>query len=397
MHFALQQLITRKAMTLALCLVPCFATATITETFYQHIDVIRDSNGNIDMLKIKSQNPIDFHQFTNQFFSAAIRFQTQQKSFQSLTPPTFAADLGLSPAEQSEIEKQAELAMRNTDFRAIYQSAQFQNVINAFDAKLKGSVFEFATIASLHDSSFFYRAQWRADLIKWAADIAGNFPGVGVASYLFEKAIDDLLDRRSYYQNMTLHFLQEAGPSSLGIGEDEAALIRSSLYEANLDWYNFGSHHDAQKDWVGFGQKAYQEDLKTCQDRLAGHRNRYTSVGTPVDFAFYPVTRKGHDYMINVRDRSSKINGSPSLAYVPADPHLLRNQRLGYELFLFGLNLAPIAMPVQMAASWAIKASFIPQIHSEGALFAHYETEGNGQAARTLVEQTVNLFLMSDF
>jgi len=255
-------------------------------------------------------------------------------------------------------------------------------------------------IAELNNSTFFYAATWRQNLFDWALDavktVGASNPVINAVTYIFQAAIDELVQRRTFYQNYTLHYLVTYSPADLGLSDSDANLILSSLYESRIQFYDIVTSQKAQAGWATFGTGSLNQDSTNSAQRLADNAGNYQSIGNGYDFIFYPVTTNGDTWIINCRDPLTLGSDLPSIAYDSQNPTLVRNVRIAYQVFLLGLNIAPITGIVQAAVTWYIHTQFDPQIGSEGALMASFELAGNTAGVSTVVQQSVNPWLLAD-
>lgn len=372
-------------------------TATSFATYVTFHRVQR--TGSIDSLRIRNDRPFSFREFAKRILHSVRKFHGD---------PTLTHDVSRLLQEelqgeslnlqQQELLADALTAIEKTDFDKIERDPKFQKLIGVYDEKLAERFLEQNVIAQLYDPKFFYNSQWRKTLMEWAIAIAqtvGGFtPGVNLAIYMFEKALDDLITRRAFYQNFTLYHLLAFRAADLGLTATEARLALSSIYEAQLTWYQGKTSDQAQRNWKDFGAIRMTKDRATCDARLARYRAEYEPVGAPLNFVFYPATHSSHAVIINTRNARSKIDHRPSLALHLSKPTHLRNVRSAFELVLLGLNLAPVPGPAQAVFRWFLESHYIPQIRSEGALFAHLESSGAKARARTVIKQSVNPFLL---
>jgi hypothetical protein len=273
-------------------------------------------------------------------------------------------------------------------------------LVKKLGVRLDQTFLEQDVIADLNDSTFFYRATWRKNILDWAVDAIGlgglSGPAVSLITYLFQTAIDDLLQRRAFYQNYTLHYLLSFSPHDLGLKKSEVNSILSSLYEARIEFYDILESQKAQSDWAHFGTNSMKQDSDDSARRLADNASNYQSIGSPYDFIFYPVRTRNGSLIENFRDPLGFGSTLPSLAFDNQNPTGIRDLRIAEQVFLLAINVAPITSLVQSVVTWLVRSQFAPQIESEGALMAEFELTGDSSRMNAVVDQSVNPWLLTD-
>jgi hypothetical protein len=183
----------------------------------------------------------------------------------------------------------------------------------------------------------------------------------------------------------------------LGLTAQEAAYIRSSLYEGQIKWYDFKAMDKAKKNWANYGNESFATSLKNTAKRVKKYSGKFDSFGQQVSFAFAPAEDKGVKYMMNLVDKKSKLQGELSTGFNFNSPTKIMQFRQQMQLVHFAIQFLTIPGFIKGQISGLVSSYYSHQKQTEGNLYAHFVSEGMITESRILLAQTNNPFLTREW
>jgi hypothetical protein len=284
------------------------------------------------------------------------------------------------------------------DIDGIFNSPEFKEVIGAYEKKLSDAIsyIDPTLIAKPDNTRFFYKRHVTYQAVKWALDFAkkrlSTVPLLNTASYVLVEVERMVRERRLYHQNMLLHYLEMYPESELGLTKSEADRVFSSIYEAQIPWFAKWESDAANANWRKYGTDKFYTGFRGATTRLRSQRYRYSSMDKRLNYAFQEVVDNGEDQIVNLIDNEAMFWNKPAVAYVVNNPNKVARKRMILQLAGLGVSFLPLPNFIKDLASKYMKSHYEKQKITEGALFAHFEIQGNREMLQDLKKQYMNPF-----
>jgi hypothetical protein len=153
----------------------------------------------------------------------------------------------------------------------------------------------------------------------------------------------------------------------------------------------------AKANWALYGVQSFENAKKDTAKRVKKYSGDFDVFGAQHSYAFASVEHKGQKYVMNLKDKKSKLQGELSTAYDFSSPTKILQFRQQMQLVQFATQLLPIPGFIKGQLSSLISSYFRRQKQTEGNLFAHFVSEGMVTESRILLAQTNNPFLARDW
>lgn len=284
------------------------------------------------------------------------------------------------------------------DIEAVFSHPEFKAVLTQFESKLREAFLRLdpQVIAAPQTSNFFYTKRVTYQVVKWALDFAkdrlSSVPILNTASYIIVEAERMIRERRTFHQNILLHYFESSSAEELGMSEEEMNAVLSSVYESRIPWFAFWESRAAGERWNRYGVDKFYTDFRYASSNLRRYRRAYDRVGERYNFAFQEIEHEGERMIVNLVNSNYLFDGSPSVAYSFDRPERLAMKRSLLVLGGLGVSFLPFPQFLKDMAETVIKSFYDEHRITEGALFAFFETERNREALEILKLQYLNPF-----
>ncbi len=289
-------------------------------------------------------------------------------------------------------------SLQGVDFEKVFTHPQFQKLMGQYEARINQELDKIGlvTLAAPNSPKWFYKRQAMYEItmsfLKLAKSQLGEVPVLNTAMFILKEAERMIRERRSFHQNMLMHYLQNFKPAELGMSEQEVALTLSSMYESRITWYAFWEANAAAQDWTGYGSKKFGAAMAQASARMAQHQMDFDSVGARLNFAFQEGVQKGKKVIINLFDKKNMLSSKQSIAFYYDQPKLVARQRTLLQLGQLGLSFVSLPQFAKDMANNYFKSMYDNQRLTEGALVGYFESRGNNAMAGQFIRQNVNPF-----
>jgi len=288
--------------------------------------------------------------------------------------------------------------LKTLDVDYIFNHPKFKEVLARFEDKLDTEMAKLGlvVIARPYEAKFFFQRNLTYNIVKMALEFAaqqlGEVPVLNTAIYVIKEAERLFRERRTFHQNMLLHYLENFSEEDLGLTHEEANLVWSSIYESRITWYAFWDSNAAEANWDKFGTARFFQYMRMANTRFRDNRGNYTSIGKRVNFAFQDAVIKDKNVIINLFDKKNMFSRMESVAYYYDNPARVKTQRLLLQLGQLGLSFVSLPQFIKDFANSYMKSYYDQQRLTEGALIGYLESRGNTDFARSFLSQNVNPF-----
>lgn len=284
------------------------------------------------------------------------------------------------------------------DVEEIFNDPQFQEVISKFENRVGNALDKINpnVLARLDNPQFFYHKRATYQALKWALDFAkrrlSSVPMLNTASYVLVEVEKMIRERRTFHQNIMLHYMERFKPAELGLTQKEGDLIFSSIYESKIDWFNIWESRAAQANWTGYGLDKFYQQFRLASNRLRDYRHSTDVLGERYNFAFQEAEVEGKHVILNLMQTEAMFKSAPATAYSFDEPKKVMRKRVALMLSDLGLSFVPLPQFVKDIASSYLKSQYEQHRITEGALFAHFEIQNEREMLRNLMIQYLNPF-----
>lgn len=372
-----------------------YSTAWTTEVI-NRIDVIRSANGEIDKVVLLK------HGKTPSVEEILKGFLQQIKDTQAqIRAGLFDTQLEASdwPEEfKSEAQRSISL-LKQHDLKEVLDNVDVKKALKmVFDAaNFEGH--NFRILAVPNDPKYFDSNERLFKIVRQASSLIklamGSTLGLGVALYLVQYTFDMILERRNFYQNYFMHYLDRVEPESLGLTSLEIQKIKSSIFESRISWWDFWQRAAARRAWDDYGHTQHLDDLITANQRREDRSADLTTWGNPLGFAFHDGEKEGRTRVVNLITKQSRVSKKLSLAVQMDNLTKVRNLRLFFFVLQLGVRFAPVPA-VSTVFNFFMNSLYVPQRQLEGALYGYYLDTGAIDMARVITNQTINPFVIAE-
>jgi hypothetical protein len=223
-------------------------------------------------------------------------------------------------------------------------------------------------LANLNRPHFYLYRRLPAIATSLGQSIVRQFfplnPALRTLHFVVERFVHQLTAIRTREQYMLLHWI-ESLPGHGGFEEREVALIRSSIYEAHIQWFSFWEYWRARRQWLHYGTRQFQKREASYSAKI---KRYYGSKNTErLNFAFF---RLPDQRIYNASTPPWLLSKRPSLAFDPEHPKGVRHYRSMMELASVGFNLLPLPSSLLYVGNQILLSTYMPQQNTEGAMHA---------------------------
>ena len=191
---------------------------------------------------------------------------------------------------------------------------------------------------------------------------------------------------------MLLHYLEQVPEDQLGLSHEEVNHIMSSIYESRIPWYAFWESNAAVANWDQFGTNKFFTDIRTYNNRFRRMSSTFDQVGKRLNYAFQDVNREGEKVAVNLFNTQHMFSRDLSVAYNYDNPGKTVRTRMVVQLAELGLSFVPLPSFIKGLAEDFLQSFYKQQVLIEGALYGHFEINGDQDALRMMKIQILNPF-----
>jgi hypothetical protein len=384
-----------------------WATNLDPAPFFKRFEQMKDAKGNVSMIVLRRgevqfsvsaiveeiRKDLEFAQ-RNQLaaypqFESVAREMTAGGDFSDMTP------------EQKELAQRSYDQLMKLNIPATFDNPKFKDVMKRFENKVKQQLIGHRVMANLQDPKYFYTRAVTYKLASFGFDLVrkylDNVPVINIATMVIDRAVASIQERRLFHQNMLLFYLERFPANQLQMSAEEVDFVKSSIYESRIPWFLYPESQKARQTWRWYGSDYFGYYRQQSDITLEKNLTRYESIGERICFSFQIVTEKGQMKVINLVDSKFIMSPLPADSYFFNDPKKVERQRRLLRLAQLGLQFVPVPSFVKNVFNTFLNSMYVNQEKTEGALFGYFESAGQTVQAATVVRQTLNPFLRSDF
>ncbi len=288
--------------------------------------------------------------------------------------------------------------LQKIDVEYVFNHPEFLKVVAKLEDKINAEMAKLGlvTLAQTQDSKYFYTRNVSYMIVKsileFAAQRLGEIPVLNTAVYVIKEAERLFRERRTFHQNMLMHYLEKFSLEELQLTKEERQLIWSSIYESRISWMAFWESDAAVSNWQGFGATRFSQNMSLATQRFTQNRRNYDSVGPRTNYAFQEATIKGQPVILNLFDTKNMFSSKESIAHYFDAPAKVKRQRQVLQLGQLGLSFISMPQFIKDLANSYMKSHYEAQRLTEGSLVAYFESINDSVMSKHMVKQNVNPF-----
>lgn len=374
-----------------------FAPTAYGAELLEKIKIERSPNGAIEKVVLaKGNSPFSSEDLLNNFLRD---IETTQAL---MTSPGFLndnVDIKEWPKEHRTEAKKSLTLLKEHDLKQILENPEVKKVLKDVFESANLEIHNFRVLAVPEDSKYFAKNEMLLKLIRQFSGLMktalGNSFGVSIALYLVQYSFDMIIERRNFYQNYLLYYLDTYGSEGLGVTEAEVQKIKSSIFESRIKWYQFWELIRAQKTWDEYGYNNHLDDVIAAEKRKNSRAGDLNTWGSQMGFGFNAGEKKSTSVVVNLINSQNVVSKKLSLAFDADHPRKILTLRLVYFVLQLGLRFAPVPA-VSSVFDFFVNSLYVPQRQLEGALYGYYQDKNSTDLARIIADQTINPFIIAE-
>ena len=285
------------------------------------------------------------------------------------------------------------------DVDVLFDRSQFKEFLRRFERDILDNLrfLGLNVVARPQDSKFFFKRAVSYQIVHNGLTLAKRFfsdvPLLNLATFIVSHYESLVRTRRSYHQNMLLHYLENFSSEDLGLSQQEVAQTLSSVYESRISWLGFNESKRAKAEWESYGQQQFYNGWRQNYRRLLRHSSFYVPLGERLNFAFQEGEFEDQKVILNLQDKVHMFSDRPAIAYYYDAPKRVGRRRALYLAAQVGLILAPIPGFVRQGIDGFLDSLYEQHSLTEGALAAYFVSQGEEEIKEYLFNQSLNPFL----
>ncbi len=258
-------------------------------------------------------------------------------------------------------------------------SEELKKFLAELDERLAISMKKFnpQALARPNSPKYFHKMNSTKDLIIWAINKAESslsmVPYIGVVISLIEYVDENFQNRRYFHQNKLLYYLENYSAQELGLTAIQIAKIKTSIYESRLAWKDFSELRKMTRAWDTYGTSRYQGQYQAHSAVYSANSSRYSTNALRIGFATQEVVKDGVQIIINLKDKVSRYQSTPSTAFYYANPTRVYRVRTLIRLTKAGLEMISIPGFLKKEATKYLNSLYKNQMVTEGELVGYFQ------------------------
>ncbi len=280
----------------------------------------------------------------------------------------------------------------------VMQEDDVKFVLNEFQKKLneKLTFLDISILANPSEARFFYVRSVTYEAVIFALNLAkkkfASVPILNVVSYIIVETEKLIRERRTFHQNMLLHYLENYPEADLKLTHDEVNLIMSSIYESRISWMNILESNAAARNWSKYGVDKFFTSVRAGNTQMRTYTHIYDEVSDKINYAFQKTTYKGKKVIVNLVNSQNSFSAKPAISYYFDDPNRVIRTRQIIQIALLGMNIIPIPNFIKGQVTNFLDSMYKEHKLTEGALFAYFESQKDAKTLQLIRLAQVNPF-----
>jgi hypothetical protein len=255
-------------------------------------------------------------------------------------------------------------------------------------------------LANLEDPRFFYKRRVKYELTQLALDfVHGVFldvPVLHMARFIVRRIQWMMLEQIHFHQSMVIYYLEHFTPSQLGLTQSEANRLLSSIYEYRIHILKVRLSINASNNWEQFGLRFFQHESYIAERNIkAWSKEMGLREVEALSFGFVRATDERGLKIYHTQVPVHLFGKRPALAFDYEKPDRIRKMRAVLNMAGLALGFIPIPAPLIKDGIYLfLESLYIDQVRLEGALVAHFESQGDLEMMRRIYAQRANYYIL---
>lgn len=378
-----------------------FCWATAIRTFENTFKIERSSDGKLERITLKKlpQNNLIEADFMQSFVDDLVKSQEEVRYHGTANFIETEMELSEWPSKVKKDQEQINEVLKRVSVEPTLKHPKLKEALSLLASESQNDEFNFRVIAVPNNPTYFSSNETALKLVVRASGIitlvAGGSFGVSAGIFMVQAAFDMILERRTYFQNYFLYHLERYGPEKYGLTKAEAELVKSSIYESRIRFWDMWEKNKARVDWDKYGHNKYLDQVIEADKRRKNDSGELSVWGNRLGFAFNSGESSGYKRIVNLFNPRSLFSKKSSHGYEFQSPTKLRTKRLLYFLSQLAVRLSPVPV-VSGVYNHFVESLYVPQRQTEGGLYAYFCDNGAEHEAGVVVQQSVNPFVITE-
>ncbi|MFZ4714378.1 MAG: hypothetical protein ACOYL6_11720 [Bacteriovoracaceae bacterium] len=394
-------------LALTISISPAFASSQLTaDGFHKRFQLVRNDQGELleirdrtidtkfslkPYLKQIKENLISMRDYINEH---------KDDSVVNDEVDSILADLNSDGEMKNSLNEKAIKDSVNVigylDVDGLMAAIQKPDVLAQYESRLtqEMSSLSLNSVANLRDSRYFYKRAVTYKVVTWALDYAkkhfSQIPLLNTVSYVIVEVEKMIRERRTFHQNMLLHYFENFSEKELGMTKEEVDLAFSSIYESRIAWSNPMESSNAVKSWKTYGTNIFFSGVRAANTKVRNMSEMGTDVKARYNYAFLEVMDNGERVVLNLFNNKHMFSFKPAIAYNYAKPMKVKRTRQILSLAQIGISFIPVSDGIKNFVNQFIDSTKENQALTEGALIGYFESNGNTEMYTNIKSQILN-------
>lgn len=295
-----------------------------------------------------------------------------------------------------QVVRDAVYTIPSLEVEDLMKAIQDHNMMEVYENRLTQEMMGLSlnTVANLNDSKYFYKRAVTYKAVTFALDYAkkhfSNIPVLNTISHVVVEIERMVRERRTFHQNMLLHYFENFSEAELGMTKAEVDLAWSSIYESRIQWNDFISSQNAANDWKNYGANIFYSGVRMANNKVRGFTEQNIEAKSRYNYAFVEVLDQGERKVLNLFDNQHMLSMKPAVAYNYDKPGKVKRTRQILSLAQIAMSFVPYAPGLKNMINEFINSTYVAQKQTEGALLGYFESQGNLEMEAVVKGQNLN-------
>lgn len=393
-------------LALSLSFSSAFASSEMTaEGFHKRFELVRNAQGELveirdrtietkfsikPYLKQIKENLIAMRDYINAHKSEEVDAEVEA------ILDDLNSDGSMKAGLNEQVIKDSVSVIGRLDVDGLMAAIQKPDVLAQYENKLtqEMSSLSLNSVANLRDSRYFYKRAVTYKVVTWALDYAkkhfSQIPLLNTASYVIVQVEKMIRERRTFHQNMLLHYFENFNEKDLGMTKEEVDHAFSSIYESRIAWSNPMESTNAVNSWDRYGLNIFYTGVRTANTKVRNMSDMGADVKTRYNYAFLEVMENGERLVLNLFNNKHMFSFKPAIAFNYNKPEKVKRTRQILSLAQVGISFVPVSDGIKNFVNQFIDSTYEAQSQTEGALIGYFESMKNDQMYNSIKSQVLN-------
>jgi hypothetical protein len=393
-------------LALSLSFSSAFASSEMTaEGFHKRFELVRNAQGELveirdrtietkfsikPFLKQVKENLIAMRDYVNAHKSEEVDAEVEA------ILDDLNSDGSMKSGLNEQVIKDSVNVVGRLDVEGLMAAIQKPDVLAQYENKLtqEMSTLSLNSVANLRDSRYFYKRAVTYKVVTWALDYAkkhfSQIPLLNTASYVIVQVEKMIRERRTFHQNMLLHYFENFNEKELGMTKEEVDRAFSSIYESRIAWSNPMESTNAVNNWDRYGLNIFYTGVRAANTKVRNMSDMGADVKTRYNYAFLEVMENGERLVLNLFNNKHMFSFKPAIAFNYSKPEKVKRTRQILSLAQIGISFVPVSDGIKSFVNQFINSTYEAQSQTEGALIGYFESTRNEKMYNSIKSQVLN-------